>query len=155
MSKKIIDNIFGGKDNIEQFPGVPDNLDELKPEFDDVGKIEFVEPNEVNLVHNDDEALNYDADRKYVREKMYRIIEAGDSAITNALRMMKETVGVRELEAASSLIKNTMDGLYKLQESSSSAMKDAVKMRGRNFAPEDTDKSGRKQGNLSDIAADD
>lgn len=145
-----------GKDNVEQFPGIPDNLDDLKPELDDVGKIEFVDPEAVDLVHEEDEAKNYDTDRKYVRTKMYRIIEAGDSAITNALLMMKETMGVRELEAASSLIRNTVDALAKLQESSSTAMKDAVKMRGRNFAPEeDTDKEGRKQGNLSDIAQDD
>ena len=145
-----------GKDNVEQFPGITDNLDELKPDLVDVGNIEFVDTNEVELTHDEDEAKNYDVDRKYVRTKMYRIIEAGDAAITNALLMMKETMGVRELEAASSLIRNTVDALAKLQDSSSTAMKDAVKMRGRSFNPEeDTDKSGRKQGNLSDIAADD
>lgn len=87
---------------------------------DDIDQVNSdIEPEEFDVIFNDDKELDLDADYKYTRTKLINTIQLSEAILNRSVKQLKDDCSARMVEATSSLIKTineTHDRLFSVHE---------------------------------------
>lgn len=82
---------------------------------DDIDQVNSdIEPEEFDVVFNDDKELDLDDDYKYTRRKIINIIQLGEAILNRSVKQLSVDCSARMIEATSSLIKIVNESHEKL-----------------------------------------
>lgn len=87
---------------------------------DDIDQVNSdIEPEEFDVIFNEDKELDLDADYQYTRRKLINTIQLSEAILNRSVKQLKDDCSARMIEATSSLIKTineTHDRLFSVHE---------------------------------------